>query len=60
MKTVTKKEMEQAAKDVRDIVNAARRRLFELETLHYIREMQEGKVSTYDSVDEFFSSLNGK
>ena len=51
---VTKKELTKAARDVREVVQEARRRLFELETLQYIHEIEEGKFSTYDSMSKFW------
>jgi len=54
MTTITAKDLKRATKDVNDIVKAARRRLFELETLQYIREIQDGRFSAYDSMADFW------
>ena len=60
MTTITIKDLKRATKDVNDIVKAARRRLFELETLQYIREIQDGDFSAYDSMNSFWSGRKRK
>ncbi len=58
--TVTKKDLQEAAKDVHEVVKEARRRLFELETLHAIREIENGKITVYESMDDFWKRKKRK
>ena len=58
--TVTNKELEEVARDVREVVKEARRRLFELETLHYIREIEDGEIVVYESMESFWKEKKRK
>lgn len=58
--TVTKKQLATVAKDVREIVRSARQRLFELETLQYLREIQDGHSVEYDSMADFWARRKAK
>ena len=57
MTTVTEKDVEKSALQLEKVIQQAKRRLFEFETLANARAIQSGKFLEFKSVKDLFKNL---
>lgn len=56
--TLSPKKIEQAAREMRDFVKSAQRKLLEFEVMMSTNEIKKGKFETFNTADELLKSVS--